>query len=226
MKTQAIIVAAGKGTRLKAKGPKPLVMLGKKPLLVYSLEAFAKCPLVDSIIVVTPKDFLKSFERVVERFGRKKRIFCVVGGKRRCDSVHRGLQALDEDTQCVAIHDGARPFLTEELLRRCILTACSKKAAIAAVPVKPTIKRVDKRSLSVVKTLDRSELWEVQTPQVFKREILLKAYKRLGKRTPTDDAQLVECLGVKPRVVLGSYQNIKITTDEDLTIAKSFLTRK
>jgi len=226
MKTQAIIVAAGKGTRLKAKGPKPLVMLGPRPLLAYSLEVFAQCPLIDSIIVVAPKDSLKSFERVVKKFVRKKHIRCVVGGKRRCDSVFCGLQALDEDTHCVAIHDGARPFLTEKLLRKCILTACSKDAAIAAVPVKPTIKRVDRRSLTVIQTLDRSELWEIQTPQVFKKEIILKAYTRFGARTPTDDAQLVECLNVKPKVVAGSYQNIKITTNEDLLFAKFFLTRK
>jgi len=226
MKTQAIIVAAGRGTRLKAQCPKPLIAINNKPLLAYSLEVFQKCSLVDSIIVVAPKDSLKSFEKAIKNSGRKKFVRCVAGGKRRCDSVANGLKALDRDTQFVAVHDGARPFLTDKILRKCILIAKKRKAAIVAVPVKPTVKRVNPRSLTVRQTLNRDELWEIQTPQVFEKQILLKAYARLGVETPTDDAQLVERLGIGPKVVLGDYRNIKITTNEDLAFARFLLAKE
>ncbi|MFA6378816.1 MAG: 2-C-methyl-D-erythritol 4-phosphate cytidylyltransferase, partial [Candidatus Omnitrophota bacterium] len=205
MKTQVLVAAAGKGTRLKARSPKPLIVINNKPLLVYSLEVFEKCSLVDSVIVVAPKDSLKSFEKIIKNFHSKKKICCVAGGKRRCDSVARGLKRLDKDTQLVVVHDGARPFLTVKLLKECIWAAQKNRAAIAGVPVKPTVKRVHPRSLKVQQTLRRDELWEIQTPQAFDKDILLEAYKHLAAQTPTDDAQLVERLGVKPKIVHGSY---------------------
>jgi len=225
MKTQVIIAAAGAGTRLKAKSPKPLICFHRKPLLTYSLEVFEKCSLVDSVIVVAPKDCLNRFEKTIKDFQSKKKIYCVKGGKRRCDSVANGLKALDHDTQYVVVHDGARPFVTAEMLKRCILAAQKYQAAIVAVPIKPTVKRVDARLLRVKETLKRDELWEVQTPQAFERKVLVKAYARLNVQTPTDDAKLVEALGIRPKVVFGSYQNIKITTSEDLAFAKFLLTK-
>ncbi len=225
MKIQAIIAAAGLGTRLKASDPKPLIVMNQKPLLVYSLEVFEQCSLVDSVIVVVPQDSMMSFEQAVKDFHGKKKIKCVVGGSRRCDSVANGLKALDQDTQFVVVHDGARPFLMGELLAQCIVAAQENKAAIVAVPVKPTVKCVNLKSLTVESTLKREELWEIQTPQVFEKGILLKAYEGLGSATPTDDAELVERLGIRPKVVMGSYQNIKITTQEDLAFAEFLLTK-
>lgn len=224
-KIQAVVAAAGQGTRLKAKRPKPLMMLNNKPLLAYSLEVFERSSLVDSVVVVAPRDFLKHFEKAVRGLHCRKKIVCVAGGKRRCDSVRKGLMALDADTELVAVHDGARPFLTDELLRKCIQAAQRANAAVAAVPVKPTVKRVDQRSLTVSETLKRDELWEIQTPQVFNKALLVKAYARLGKATPTDDAELVERLGIRPRIVPASYDNIKITTKEDLAFAQFLLTK-
>lgn len=224
MKIQAIIPAAGEGKRLKGPRPKPLISIKGKPLLIYALQTLEECSLIDSIIVVAPKENLKDFKEALNDFGIKKVVRCVAGGKRRCDSVLNGLKELDKDTKIVVIHDGARPFLTEGLLKRCILAGQAHKAAVAAVAVKPTIKRVSK-NLVVCETLNRDELWEVQTPQVFAKDVIVKAYKRLGKRTPTDDAQVVEDLGLKVKIVQGDYQNIKVTTKEDLELADFILSK-
>ena len=225
MKIQAIVPAAGAGKRLKAAASKPLVLIKGTPLLIYSLKAFEQCSLIHSVIVVAPKKNIKEFQKVIKDFKIKKVACCVAGGKRRCDSVLNGLRRLDKDTDFVVIHDGARPFLTVELLKRCITAAQRHKAVVAAVPMKPTVKRVTK-SFVIKETLNRDELWEIQTPQVFAKEIIVKAYKHLGASAPTDDAQLVENMGVETRVVEGSYQNIKITTKEDLGFAEFTLSKE
>ncbi|MCX5680870.1 MAG: 2-C-methyl-D-erythritol 4-phosphate cytidylyltransferase [Candidatus Omnitrophica bacterium] len=224
MKIQAIIPAAGAGTRLKSTSPKPLVSIKGKPLLVYALKAFEECPLIFNVIVVAPKENIEEFRGVIKDFEIKKVVCCVAGGKRRCDSVANGLKQLDKDTELVVIHDGARPFLTVKLLKKCILAAQKHKAVVAAVPIKPTVKRASK-SLVIQETLKRDELWEIQTPQVFAKEMIVKAYKRLGAHTPTDDAQLVEEMGAKVKIVHGDYQNIKVTTKEDLELAEFLLSK-
>lgn len=224
MKIQVIIPAAGTGSRLKADGPKPLILIKGKPLLVYALQALEECPLISSVIVVVPKEDIQRFKCVIGDFGIKKVVHCVAGGKRRCDSVANGIKELDKDTKFVVIHDGARPFLTADLLKRCLLAVKAHKAVVAAVPIKPTVKRVSK-SLVVQETLRRDELWEVQTPQVFAKDIIVKAYKRLGKQAPTDDAELVEQIGGKIKIVQGDYQNIKVTTKEDLVLAEFILSK-
>jgi 2-C-methyl-D-erythritol 4-phosphate cytidylyltransferase len=151
----------------------------------------------------------------------------VLGGKRRQDSVDKGLKAVSKEADWVLIHDGVRPFINKELISSVIKEAKKAGAAIVGVPVKATIKKLKTQSLKlktkfvVEKTLNRDNLWEIQTPQVFKKDLILKAYKRFGNINVTDDAMLVEKMGIKPRVVLGSYNNIKITTPEDLVIAKA-----
>ncbi len=225
MKIQAIIPSAGSGLRLKNALLKPLVLLEGKSILAYSLEVFEKCSLIDSVIIVGHPDKVESFKVMISDHGFKK-IKCVIpGGKERCDSVKKGLQKLDEDTDIVVVHDGARPFVSIDLIERCIKEAEENLAAIAAVPVKPTIKIVDLESMTVAETLDRAKLWNVQTPQVFKKDVLLKAYENIDQKKPTDDSSLVEQMGIKVKVVQGDYQNIKITTPEDFKLAE-FLVRE
>ena len=223
MKIQALLAAAGLGVRLQTNQTKALVLLKGKPLFCYSLEVFEKSNLIDSVIIMAPKGKQDTFQKVVDKSGFKKVKAIIVGGERRCDSVFVGLKKTDADTEFVVIHDAARPLVTEEMLARVINAAQENKAAIAAVMVKPTIKVVDPKTSMVQKTLDRNTLREVQTPQAFEKEILAKAYEKLGTKTPTDDAALAEALGIGVKVVEGDYRNIKITTQEDIILAQGLL---
>lgn len=214
----AIVVAAGKGLRLKKKTSKPLVAINSKPIIFYCLNTLSHHPAVKEIIVVANKENLKNIARKISRYRIKKIKQIVLGGLRRQNSVENGLKAIDAQTDLVLIHDGARPFINQRMISAAIKEAKKNGAAIVGVPVKATVKKV--KNLAVEKTIDRDGLWEVQTPQVFKRDLILKAYKKFGDTDATDDALLVEKLGVKVSVVAGSYTNIKITTPEDLAIAK------
>lgn len=222
MKTQAIIPAAGLGRRLKSVRPKPLVMLNGKPLTVHTLMAFEETTLIDGIILVVHEDHFLEFEDIVKQFYFKKVEKIVIGGATRLESVANGLKMLHEDTDVVVIHDGARPLIKPQIIREAVMLCRRHEAVVAAVPVKPTLKRVDTTELFVKETLNRDEIWEIQTPQAFKKEILLKAYAQKTEDVPTDDAALVERLGVRIKVLRGDYRNIKVTTNEDLTIAEAF----
>lgn len=223
MKIQVLLAAAGLGIRLESKEAKALVLLKGKPLFCYSLKVFEKSNLIDSVIIMVPYGKQESFQKAVDKEGFKKVKAIISGGERRCDSVLTGLQNSDQDTEFVVVHDAARPFITEDLLSKVILAAQENKAAILAVEVKDTIKVVDPKTSMVQKTLDRSTLREVQTPQVFEKEILAKAYEKLGAKTPTDDASLAEALGIGVKVIDGDYRNIKITTPEDIIFAEGLL---
>ncbi len=223
MKTQAIVPAAGSGQRLKFKIPKPLVLLKSKPLIVYCLEKFQKCSLIDSVILVVQKKYLARFKSIIKNYRLTKVVHVIGGGKTRRDSVVLGLKVLDKDTDFILVHDGARPFIEESLIERTIAQAAKHQAVIASVPVKPTIKQVNCKKFIVEKTLERSTLWEVQTPQVFKKDILIKAHAQPITSEITDDAALVEKLGIDVHVVMGDYRNIKITTPEDLVLAEALL---
>lgn len=223
MKIQAIIPAAGDGTRLKTRLAKPLVLLNGRPLFIYALQAMEQCPAVAGVIVAAHENHLNVFEKLVKKFKLKKVRRIVSGGATRCESVQKALHALDSDTEAVLIHDGARPFLKPDLILRVIKALRKNSAIVAGVPVKPTIKKVDPINLYVQETLPRETLWEVQTPQAFKKDILLKAHQLMLESNPTDDAVLVEKMGVKVKMILGDYQNIKITTREDLMMSKVFL---
>jgi len=223
MKTQAIIPTAGIGTRLKTDCPKPLVELCGKPICVHTLEVFEKSPSVDSVIFVGQKESLPQLEGFIDQYGLKKVCQVIAGGETRRDSVSIGLNALDNDTDIVLVHDGVRPLVSLKMIENAVALCGKWEACVAAVPIKPTIKKVNKKSLFVEETLDRQELWEVQTPQVFKKDILLKAHKQNRNSNSTDDAVLVEQLGIKVKVFPGDYRNIKITTQEDLLIAEAFL---
>ena len=221
MRIQVIIVAAGSGTRLRSHVPKAFVLFKKKPLIAHSLAVFQKAAAVNGIIVVGHKDHLKRFEALQQKFHKARVV--VAGGVTRADSVKCGLAALSNDTDIVLVHDAARPLVNAPVLGRLLAALRKHKAAIAAVPVKATIKQVNAKTLLVDNTLRRDLLWDVQTPQGFHRDVLVKAHQLKFKGEATDDAMLVERLGVPVKVVMGDHRNIKITTPEDLKIAEGLI---
>lgn len=223
MKTEVIIPMAGSGTRLKSKISKPLIVFHKKPLFFYTVKKFEDSRRVNSIVLVVQKENIAKFKGLVKKFRFKKVKAVVAGGKSRSQSVYNGLKVTASDTDIILVHDGARPFITTKLIDASIDLCRKYPAVIIAVPVKSTIKRVDVKTLHVKETLNRRELWEIQTPQTFKREVLWKAHQAYKKDDATDDAFLVERLGIKVKVLPGSYENIKITTQEDLSVAALFL---
>jgi 2-C-methyl-D-erythritol 4-phosphate cytidylyltransferase len=220
----AVIVAAGSSQRMQGLN-KTWTRLGSKLVLAHSVCVFEQSPLVDDIALVLAKDFLDDGAQLCEREGWQKVRARVPGGARRRDSVLAGLESLAPAPDYVLIHDGARPFLSEALIEQGLAAAQQHGAAIAAVPVKDTIKRVDDDGL-VVETPDRSTLWTVQTPQVFAYDLILSAHHTIDPAwDATDDAALVERAGHPVAVFMGSYENIKITTPGDLLIAEATLKR-
>ena len=222
-KTQAIVPAAGIGARLKAPTNKPFVLLDGKPIVVYSLEILEACPLIGSVIVVSHEQHINDFDKLLQKYKLTKVKHIVVGGRTRCQSVQNGLEALAPDTQYVVIHDGARPLISLELLSQSLNRCYEESAVIVGVPVKPTIKRVHPEKLLVEATFDRRVMWEIQTPQVFRKDIIVNAHQKNKDLLASDDSLLVERAGYKVKLVKGSYSNIKITTPDDLIIAKAFL---
>jgi len=224
----AIVLAAGRGLRFKSKITKPLIEIKSSPIIIYCLEIFSRHPYIKDIIVVANSKNLKSIINKIDQYRIGKIRDIVLGGKRRQDSVAKGLKAVDSRTDLVLVHDAARPFIDKEIVSALIKEAKKSGAAIAGVPVKVTVKEATKpqshkaTSGAIVKrTLNRNSLWEVQTPQVFKKELILKAYKKFGKREVTDDASLVERLGAKVKIIRGPHYNIKITTPSDLILAEA-----
>jgi len=223
MKAQAIILAAGEGKRLKSPLPKALVQIKDKPIFIYTLEAIEQSSLIDSIVLVVPPDYLNEFERVLTKYHLLKVTKIVAGGNSRSVSVSCGLSVIDQDSDLVLVHDGVRPLIDLFLIDKAITLCENHQAVVVAVPIKPTIKRVDEEKMLVRETVDRQELWEIQTPQVFKREILLKAHEKGKGVKVTDDATLVEQLGEEVKICEGNYKNCKITTQEDLWFAEALL---
>ena len=227
MYLSAVVAAAGSGVRLKSKTPKPLVKLGSQPVIIYSLETLSKHPLIKEIIVVVNSLNREGITAAISKYGIKKIKELVSGGKRRQDSVYNGIKATSKKCDLILIHDAGRPFIKEEDVSAVVKKAQKSMAAILAVPVKGTIKQVTRskgqkvtREIYVKKTLDRKLLWEIQTPQVFAKGLIVRAYKKFNRLNVTDDAALVEKLKSKIAIVHGSYNNIKITTPDDLGIAK------
>jgi len=219
MYVSAIIVAAGQGKRFGAGVSKAVFKLNSKPVIAYSLDVLNEHPQIKEIVVVGNSKNIESIRGIIKENKIRKAVRVVLGGQERQDSVLNGLRAINPKAGFVLIHDAARPFITKGLVSLVINEAQKSKAAIVAVPVKSTIKKADDR-LRVKKTINRSNLWEIQTPQVFSRKLILKAYKDFGSHKVTDDAMLLEKSGKRVKVVLGAYHNIKITTPEDLIIAK------
>lgn len=224
----AIVVAAGRGLRLKSKTPKPLVKINSIPVIIYSLCVLSRHPYIKNIILVVNPENKKDLVNKIRQYRIGKITKIVDGGKRRQDSVLKGLKTVDNTTRFVLIHDCARPVIDKRIVSAVIKEAKRCKAAILGVPVKSTIKELwalgfGLQDRFVKKTLDREKLWEIQTPQVFKKDLILQAYRKFGRVKVSDDASLVEKLGVKVSVVEGSHSNIKITTPEDLVIAQAIL---
>ena len=228
MKVVALIAAAGKGSRMGAREKKPYLILGGKPILAYTLSEFEKCSLIDeTILVVSENEIEYSRGSIVEAFKFKKVSKVVAGGLKRQDSVWEGLKALKNYYELVMVHDGVRPFISQEILEKSIHETANHGATVVAVPVKETIKMVSEKA-EVLETMDRSRVWAIQTPQTFKYDILKKAYEEAAKDGfyGTDDASLVERLGIKVKIIPGSYENIKITTPEDLALGEAILKRR
>ena len=215
----AILLAAGVGRRLNLSVSKPLIKIGRQPAIVYSLKQFNRHPDIDEIIVVVNAQNIAKVTRSIKPYHFKKIKGLVLGGLRRQDSVYNGLNSVDKNSSWVLIHDSARPFIESDAISRVIKQAKKHGAAILGVKLKATIK-LSGTSNMVRQTLDRDKLWEVQTPQVFNKHLLLKAHRKYAKEDFTDDAGLIEKLGAKVKIVLGSYTNMKITTGEDLLLAQ------
>ena len=215
-KVGAIIVAAGRGERMGGVD-KMFALLGGKPVLARVIDTFHKCQSVDQIVIVVSRENLGRCQQLVAEHGWSKVTKVCPGGRRRQDSVAAGLNRLSQ-CQWVVIHDGARPLVTVDLIDRGLETARETGAAVAAVPVTDTIK-VAGNDRIVRETPPRGNLWAVQTPQVFRFDIIAKAYQQV-KGEVTDDATLVERLGYKVRLYMGAYDNIKVTTPDDLVLAE------
>jgi 2-C-methyl-D-erythritol 4-phosphate cytidylyltransferase len=223
MKVSVVIPAAGLGTRMGGI-KKPYMDIAGKPILAYTLGAFQRCPFIDSIVIVTAKGDESRCIQDIKTYGIDKPFSIVAGGDTRQESVFNALRELSSNTDIVVIHDAVRPLLTENMIIQSIDNANLYGSAIVAVPVKDTIKESDDDGF-VAKTLNRRKLWAIQTPQTFKYDLIMKAhlYARNNNIQATDDAFLVEQIGHKVKLIMGSYENIKITTPDDLAIAKAIL---
>ncbi len=220
----SIVVAAGRGSRMGTKEKKQYLFLKDKPLFIHTLELMEQQSRIKEIILVVPAEDLDFCKNLCNKYSINKIHAVVPGGETRGASVYNGLKAVPEHSKLVVVHDGARPFLSQEVLEKVIDAGEKEGAAVAAVPVKDTIKEVDPNNM-VQKTLERKYLWAVQTPQVFKKDILMDCYNRAIRDgiSGTDDAAIVEAYNYPVKLVMGDYNNIKITTKEDLTFANYIL---
>ena len=216
----AVIVAAGNSTRMGV--PKQFISLCGRPLLAHTLQSFELCDDIDEIVLVARAEDHPRLQELVAHNGFTKISSIVCGGDTRQQSVHNGVSACRADF--VAIHDGARPLATPELIERVMQAAMQYGAAAAAVRTKDTVKIADANDM-IVETPDRATVWNVQTPQIFKRDLFERAWENAEKSglIVTDDCQLAEAIGHAVKLVEGSYQNIKVTTPEDVAIAEEWL---
>ncbi len=227
-KDTAIIVAGGRGSRMGSDLPKQYMELKGRPVISYCLEAFEKS-FIDEVILVTAEDFIDyCWEEIVHKYAYRKVKKIVAGGRERYHSVQKGLLAA-EGSDYVYIHDAARPYLTQEMLAQLAEGVREYEAVSAAVPSKDTIKEADEEGMCV-KALDRSRLWNIQTPQVFSYPLICRAFRNLSEEESagiTDDTMVVEkYAGHRVKLVEGSYCNYKITTPEDLVIMEALLSER
>ncbi len=223
MKDPALIVAGGRGKRFGGPVRKQYLKLKGRPLVWWSLEAFEKSPSIQSGVLVVPKDDLSSMKAFVKRQRLSKPFVVVAGGNERSDSVRRGLAVVRPSIRWIAVHDAVRPFVTPDLIEATLKNARRSGAALAAYPSKDTVKLTDDGRW--VRTTQRREtVWLAQTPQCFARSLLDRAHRKFKTRRVTDDAQMVEMLGVKVRLVESPAENIKVTVPLDLILARNILT--
>ncbi|WP_447971126.1 2-C-methyl-D-erythritol 4-phosphate cytidylyltransferase [Nitrospira sp. M1] len=221
----AVVPAAGRGARMGGATPKQFLSLGDIPLLVHSLQTLDAVEAISEIIVVIPEaDRQYCQEAVVDRFHIQKVSQIVPGGRRRQDSVRHGVLALKTIPDVVVVHDGVRPFVSREIVEQAVESALKHGAALVAIPMKDTVKRVNEHRV-VEATLSREQLWLAQTPQVFRYSWLVEAHEMAEAKNidATDDAGLVEQLGYPVTIVQGSVFNIKITRPEDIALGEAIL---
>ena len=226
MSVSVIIPAAGFGERMGAAIGKQFLLLAERPILVHTLERFQQSPDIDEIIVATQRSSFTIIEEMQRKYSLTKLRPPVEGGERRQDSIARALNAVDPSAEIIAVHDAVRPFVHLKEISQSIETARYFGASIVAVRAKDTMKLASTDG-RVERTLNRSSLWSVQTPQTFQRKILFDAYANAAANdiTATDDSYLAERIGISPIIVEGSYENIKITTPDDLLLAELLLKR-
>ena len=223
----AILLAAGRSTRMGGGPNKQFIELLGKPLVYYSLAAFEQCCVVDAVVLVCRPDYAQQAEQIVRDHKFKKVVAFTDGGVERQNSVWNGLEKCDSSTDIVAVHDGARPLVTSALIESTIASADAYGTGIAATKVVDTIKEANEDK-TVVRTVDRTKLWAVQTPQTVKFSLLRDAYAKVfGKKlVVTDEAAAVELLGQEVHLVETPFLNLKITTPSDLAIAEALLRQR
>ncbi len=221
----AVIPAAGLGTRMGGATPKQYLTLEGKPLLIYSLQVIHNLESIQEIILSVPEsDLAYCRKEIIQPFGLEKVKKIVPGGTRRQDSVRNGLNAISSSPDGVLIHDGVRPFIDQICINQAIDRAGETGAAVVAIPIHDTVKRVDRNGI-IQETLKREELWQIQTPQVFRLDWLIEAHRQAQQHDwdVTDDASLIERMGHAVSVVEGSCFNIKVTTPNDLRFGEAIL---
>jgi len=229
-KNAAIIVAAGKGLRMKAHKPKQFMPLSQQPILRYTLIPFIQCNSIHEIIVVVPESYIEECTHDILKpltddiLHTEKKLQCIEGGARRQDSVFNGLQAVTGQVNIVVIHDGVRPFIKSSDISQLISQAREKKAVITGIKPRDTVKLVDQNHY-IKQSIDRNCLQMAQTPQAFSYELIKRAheYGQKERLDVTDDAMLIEHMGEKVFVASGHSMNIKITTPDDLLLAQAIL---
>ena len=221
----AVIVAAGKGTRMHGEVPKQYLLLEKLPILSHTLMAFEACERIQEVVLVIPeRDRTYCRENIIAPINVSKDLKFVAGGDKRQDSVYRGLSAISRHSGIVVIHDGVRPFVRSDQLDAVINGAEQFGACILGIPAQDTLKELDAAE-TIVRTIQRDKIWLAQTPQAFQSDLIMKAHTtaRRNEYLSTDDASLVEQLGVKVKIIRGGRNNIKITNQEDLAIARALM---
>ena len=222
-----VIVAAGTGSRMNMDINKQFIKIYDKEVVAYTIDAFYNNENIDEIVVVVREDEEEFFmKHIIDKYDYKN-IKVAHGGKERQDSVYNGLKKVDTNSNVVIIHDGARPFISREIINESIKEASLNKAVVVGVPVKDTIKVIDNNNI-IEDTPNRKYLWAVQTPQVFDYKLLMTAYENAYNKNyyGTDDAMLVEYIGQEVKMIMGSYENIKITTKEDIMFGENILKRR
>jgi len=227
MHTHAIIVSAGKGVRMNRSTPKQYLLLQGRPVLCHTIIAFDSCPEVDNIILVVPENDIQFCrEQLLSELNLKTPVNVIAGGKRRQDSVFNGILSIDDRGGIVVIHDSVRPLVSSDMISRCIRKARTSGACILGVPLRDTLKAVDGNSV-IKKTIPRESLWLAQTPQAFHYQLIRDAHEAAAKQgfEATDDAALLEWMGLPVSILGSTADNLKITTNEDLVLANIILSQ-
>lgn len=225
-RTIAVVPAAGSGVRMGEKKAKQFLELCGKPILAVTLDHLQRCDLIDRIVVVVPEvDIDYCCREIVEKYNLSKVFRVVSGGKRRQDSVRRGIETVADCCEWVLIHDGVRPLITNDLIRRVVKAAKDFRAVIPGLPITETVKEIDDHGI-VIRSIDRSRLWSIQTPQVFRWDDISLAHKEAIEKSwedATDDSFLIEKIGIPVNIIKGEKHNMKITTPQDLDMARSLM---